>query len=66
MPRKDNAVRIFDLVHQDLRDREAIGIATYGDTLRPNNGRKALQDAYEEVLDLALYLRQKLYEDNNE
>ncbi|MEO6034334.1 MAG: hypothetical protein ABIQ35_03680 [Verrucomicrobiota bacterium] len=30
--------------------------------LQPFNGRDALHDAYEEVLDLAQYFRQALYE----
>jgi hypothetical protein len=34
----------------------------YGTHLQPHNGRDALQDAYEEALDLALYLKQALLE----
>ena len=41
-----------------LRQREQRGIETYGETLRPFNGRDATQDAIEEALDLAQYLRQ--------
>lgn len=46
-----------DLV-QLLRAREQQGIVTYGQTLTPFNGRDATQDALEEALDLAQYLRQ--------
>jgi hypothetical protein len=53
---------IWDLVQADMRQRDAIGTKEYGDRLRPHNGRDALQDAYEEALDLASYLRQALYE----
>ena len=39
------------------------GIVKYGKPVTPFNGRHALKDAYEEVLDLAVYLKQKLVED---
>ena len=41
-----------------IRQREAKGIATYGDTLRTHNGRDALRDA----LDLAQYIMQAILE----
>lgn len=34
----------------------------HGTHLQPGNGRDALQDAYEEAVDLALYLKQALME----
>jgi hypothetical protein len=37
-------------------------VRQYGERLAAHNGRDALQDAYEEALDLALYLRQALAE----
>lgn len=54
---------ILDLVLADLRQRDAAGTKKYGTTLRAHNGRKALVDAYQEVLDQAMYLRQQLEED---
>lgn len=53
---------IFDLVKADLDARLALGVKRYGQPLQPFNGRDALRDAYEEALDLAVYLRQALYE----
>ena len=50
----------------DLTERMEIGIKTYGEALRANNGRDALQDAYEEALDLACYLKQAMIERDNE
>ena len=50
------------LVRRDLREREWLGIRRYGTPLLPFNGRNALVDAYQEVLDLAVYLRQALVE----
>ena len=49
----------------DLTERMEIGIKTYGEALRVNNGRDALQDAYEEALDLACYLKQAMIERDN-
>ena len=48
---------IFELVHEDLSKREAKGAGTYGGTLMADDGRDMLQEAYEEALDLAVYLR---------
>lgn len=55
---------IHDLVIRDMESRKAFGLAKYGTILQAGNGRKALKDAYEEVLDLAVYLRQELEERN--
>lgn len=53
---------IFDLMMKDIEERKASGIETYGEALRAHNGRDPLIDAYQEALDLAVYLRQELYE----
>ena len=36
--------------------------AKYGVGLQPHNGRDVLRDAYEEALDLCVYLRQAIFE----
>jgi hypothetical protein len=54
---------IQSLVITDIEARRAVGIERYGSALQPHNGRKALLDAYEEALDLAMYLKQRLVED---
>lgn len=46
------------LVAADLADRKALGIERHGQPLQAHNGRDALRDAYEESLDLVVYLRQ--------
>lgn len=51
-----------DLVVSDLRQRKEFGFEKYGTELQPDNGRDSLQDAYEEVLDLAVYLRNAIEE----
>lgn len=55
-------VAVWDLVIRDMRDRDNIGRERYGTPLQTNNGRDGLVDAYQEVLDLAVYLRQELEE----
>lgn len=50
----------WELVLADMRDRRQMGIDKYGKPLRPDNGRDALVDAYQEVLDLTVYLRQAI------
>ena len=53
---------VADLVHSDLEDRVEEGREKYGERLQAGNGRDALVDAYQEVLDTAMYLRQELAE----
>lgn len=62
MPIGNDHPVIHNLVQKDLEDRLRVGIETYGQPLQPFNGRDALIDAYQEVLDLAVYLRQTIYE----
>lgn len=56
-------VDIAQQVIQDMQARREFGIKKYGRPVLPHNGRHALKDAYEEVLDLAVYLKQQLVED---
>ena len=53
---------VWPLVITDMWKRDAFGERKYGTRLRPHNGRDALLDAYQEALDLCVYLRQALYE----
>lgn len=53
---------VFELVHDDLEARNRIGRREYGDTLRPFDGRDSLWDAYDEALDLAVYIRKVIWE----
>jgi hypothetical protein len=53
---------ILPLVINDLKQRNYVGIKKYGTTLESHNGRDALMDAYQEILDAAMYLRQLLAE----
>ena len=54
---KEESTSMQDMVIADIEDRKALGIQRYGTLLHPHNGRDMLQDAYEEALDLCVYLR---------
>jgi 5'(3')-deoxyribonucleotidase len=53
---------VIDKVMRDLQSRSEMGEKKYGTKLQTFNGRSALWDAYQEVLDLAMYLRQEILE----
>lgn len=62
LPIKNNLPCVQDLVTKDIEERKALGIQRYGTILQPHNGRDVLLDAYQEAMDLTLYLRQALFE----
>jgi hypothetical protein len=45
-----------------LEERVALGEARYGCRLATDNGRDALRDAWEEAVDLVMYLTQMMME----
>jgi hypothetical protein len=53
---------VWDLVIEDMRRRDALGLSRYGTRLQPHNGRDGLRDAFEEALDMVAYLRQEIEE----
>ena len=53
---------VWDLVRQEMIERDREGQRRYGTRLRGFNGRDALVDAFQEALDLCVYLRQAIYE----
>lgn len=53
---------IWSLVIIDMLDRDRVGRERYGTPLQAHNGRDALVDAYQEALDLVVYLRQAIEE----
>lgn len=62
LPTSNDGVSIWQLVLRDMYLREQVGMMRYGMPLQPFNGRDSLQDAYEEALDLVVYLRQIIEE----
>lgn len=61
-PVHNNLPAVWQLVRQDMIERDQLGRERYGVPLQPHNGRDALVDAYQEILDAAVYLRQAIYE----
>lgn len=53
---------VWWLVMKDMDQRDQLGRQRYGTPLQAHNGRDALVDAYQEALDLAVYLRQAIFE----
>lgn len=61
-PKPNMEPAAWDLVMEDMQGRDRKGMVKYGTRLQPHNGRDGLRDAYEEALDLVVYLRLALYE----
>lgn len=61
-PTPNDSRPVWELVIEDMRARDHLGRERYGTPLQAHNGRDALQDAYEEALDLSVYLRQAIEE----
>jgi hypothetical protein len=64
-PLKNNNPVIQELVMFDMQGRLSLGLERYGTGLQAHNGRDMLRDAYEEALDLCVYLRGAMYERDN-
>ena len=62
MPIPNGHVDIQTLVIRELDQRRELGIERYGTALQPFNGRDALQDLYEELMDGMVYIRQEIEE----
>ena len=61
-PTANDKPAVWPLVVADMTARDAEGRRKYGVPLQPHNGRDVLVDAYQEALDLCVYLRQAIYE----
>ena len=57
---------VLPRVMADLEARAVMGEQKYGTRLRAHNGRDALIDAYQEALDLVMYLKQAIMERGEE
>ena len=53
---------LIDIVSNDFRARIALGVQRYGHRLQSHNGRDALLDEYQELLDAAHYEMQACLE----
>jgi hypothetical protein len=62
-PTPNDREDIQSMVICDIESRRQHGIETYGTALQAFNGRDSVRDAYEEAIDLTMYLKQMLVED---
>lgn len=53
---------ILALIQEDYRERDEHGMKKYGVPLRPFDGNNPLVEAYQEILDAAIYMRQDMIE----
>ena len=65
LPERNDLPAVWDLVLEDIKARDVIGVRKYGTRLQPFNGRDSLKDAYQESLDQTVYLRQRIYEEES-
>jgi hypothetical protein len=61
-PPKPATGDLWKEVIADMEARRDMGVAKYGTPLQTFNGRDPLIDAYQEALDLAVYLKQAIME----
>lgn len=61
-PIPNDSPAIWDLVVADMIERNKVGTEKYGTPLQAGNGRDSLVDAYQECLDLIVYLRTEIEE----
>lgn len=59
----EEAIVVYHPVLDDILHRVKTGRQHYGCVLSTHNGRNALQDLYEELLDAVMYCKQRLLED---
>jgi hypothetical protein len=53
---------LFNEVKKDLDLRNQLGHQSYGKAMEPHDGRNSLLEAYEEALDLVMYLKKAIVE----
>lgn len=61
-PAHNDKPAVWSLVMRDMTERDIFGAEKYGTRLQSGNGRDFLLDAYQEALDLVVYLRGAIYE----
>lgn len=65
LPTINDGQDIQSIVIEEIIKRREVGIERYGTPLQAHNGRDALRDAFEEALDLTMYLMQAIVERDN-
>lgn len=64
-PPVDGEKIVVDELIKDLHHRKQFGFGKYGTYLMSNNGRNALVDLYQELLDAVIYCKQIMIETEN-
>ena len=62
-PKKNKNKPVYKTLIKEINERAKLGKSRYGVYLQPENGRDALVDLKEELLDGILYLLQYIEED---
>jgi hypothetical protein len=62
LPVRSDQPTTYDLIRKDLDARQKHGTEKYGQAHQAHNGRNQLIDAYQENLDLSVYLRAEIEE----
>jgi hypothetical protein len=62
VPHKNASPYIKDLVLEDMKERAEFGLRKYGTHLQAGNGRDALVDLYQELLDAVQYTRLLIFQ----
>lgn len=65
-PIPNNSTPVVDQLQEYMTRRKEHGIREYGTPLQAHNGRDALVDAFEEAVDLCVYLAQTIIERDGE
>jgi hypothetical protein len=58
----NDSTPVWELVIEDMRQRDLVGRERYGTPLQTMNGRDQLVDAYQEGLDFVVYIRAAIEE----
>lgn len=61
-PQPNDGPAVWEAVIADMRERDQAGRTKYGTPLQAFNGRDPQRDAFQEALDLVVYLRQAIME----
>lgn len=64
-PTANTSRPIYEMVIDDIKARAKFGKTKYGTYLQARNGRRSLDDLYQEILDSAAYVRQKIKEESH-
>lgn len=65
-PPQPGSINVGEIVMADIQARIDAGYRKYGTYLQTDNGRDALWDLYQELIDATMYIRQAILERDGE